>query len=131
MFNALRYVHGWPPCTGGMGDDSEFDYSDATIPGDPTTYEVAGWVRTSLVAADKPRRIVKRWNWVLPGDGTIDVLPLLLDQEGVVTLTITKSGQVDAETRSRVHVVHEGAPGAWVDDLEKLWRWHVAQGIAS
>lgn len=132
IFNRVRYVFGWPPCNGGMGSPGEYSiqYSDATIPVKADGYDVAGFIATGLVEIDKPRRIVRTWNWVLPGPGPFVELSCLLPDDGTVTVEVVKSHARGEEPRALVRLTHAGAPGAWVEELEKLWAWDLARWAA-
>ncbi len=127
-FNRFRYVHGWPPCNGMMGSADEYaqEYYDATLPGEPHGSSRAGFIATRLLDLEKPRRVKRTWNWALPTSGSIDEHPLLLPEDSTFTVTITRSHEKGEEPRALVRVVHDGAPAAWADDLEKLWAWHLA-----
>lgn len=126
LFNRIKYVFGWPPCNGGMGspEPGATAYHDATLP-EYDRYAQVGHIATTLIEATKPKRIVKRWNWVLPGTGAVVNRPLLLTDDSTVTITIASISGAGDDPRCLVRLVHDGAPGAWGRDLEHLWRWHL------
>lgn len=127
VFNRVRYAFGWPPCNGGSGspDASAATYHDATLP-EYDRYTQVGHVVTTPVEELKPKRIVKRWNWLLPGAGPLVHRPFLLDEDSTVTITVASISGAGQEPRCLVRLVHDGAPGTWADDLARLWRWDLA-----
>lgn len=126
LFNRLRYACGWPPCNGGSGSrNSATDYYDATLPEYPGRYEQAGSIAITLLEADKPSRVVRQWNWIAVR-GPLDDAPRLLPSDSTVTLTFTAMKRDDHQPRTLVHLTHDGVPEAWVDDLQALWAWDLA-----
>lgn len=127
LYNRARYVFGWPPCAGTMGspDPAGTVYHDATLP-EYDRYAQVGHIATTEVEALKPKRIVMRWNWVLPGSGPLVNRPSLLAEDSTVTITIASINGADEPPRCLVRIVHDGAPEVWAHDLQQLWRWHLA-----
>ena len=127
VYDVVRHAYAWPPCHASMGslDGGATHYFEATLP-EYDDREDVGYIATTPVEATKPRQVVMRWNWVLPGLGPLAGRPLLLAEDSTVTITVTSIDGAGEKPRCLVRLVHDGAPGAWAHDLEQLWRWHLA-----
>lgn len=126
VFNRVQHVFGWPPARGGMsgGPDSPTQFHDATLPDFEGPYEQVGHIETSTVTAEKPQRIVFRWNWLLDEPVPLTSRVRLLSEDSLVTVELEQiQGRDDARTLVRLR--HEGAPLVWAEDLRALWTWHV------
>jgi hypothetical protein len=128
-FNRVQHAFGWPPCNGIISGRDEFatEYYDATLPGPTDGYEIAGHIATTLMEHTKPTKVVKRWNWLFDGEGTIDQLEPLLTTDSVVTIEVEGGPATDEGPQTLVRLVHSGVPIVWIEDLAHLWRWHLAQ----
>lgn len=134
LFNRIRHAFAWPPCTGGAGSADEpgqTAYYYATLPEYDGVYEDAGQIATTLLQVDKPRQVVKAWNWVPEVDASpsrpypLDQRPRLLPADSTVTLTIAPSLPDGGAPRCTVRLEHYGVPAAWIADLTALWTWHL------
>lgn len=131
VFNQVQHVFGWPPCRSGISgpDPMATMYHAATLPDDSTDYAHVGHIATTLVEVDKPRRVVKRWNWVPEAPGPVMTRPLLLADDSLVTITVERLSGGD-NPRTRVRLTQDEIPQAWVEHLEKLWAWHIRRTVA-
>lgn len=131
LFNRVHRAFAWPPCRGGIfsKDDHATQYYDITLPDESESeseYAQLGCIATTLVELDKPRRVVKRWNWVQQVPGSVDRWPPLLAADSTVTITVEKTHTRGEDPRARVSLTHDGIPTAWIEDLETMWAWELA-----
>lgn len=128
-FNRVQHAFGWPPCNGIISGRDEFatEYYEATLPAPTDGDECAGHIATTLVERTRPTKVVKRWNWLFDGEGTIDQLKSLLMTDSVVTIEVESGPATDEGPQTLVRLVHSGVPLAWTEDLAHLWRWHLAE----
>jgi hypothetical protein len=132
-FNRVRFTRAWPPGNGGALSPYEKVGDQAFYYGDPPDSDglapLLGIIETEVIAVDKPRRLVKAWNWQpagCNGTGPRPDDPRLLAEDSVVTMTFTKSNSIGGDPRTLIAVDHVGVPTEWVDDLDALWRWDIA-----
>lgn len=88
-----------------------------------------GAVRTAFVEIDKPRRAIRRWNWVRRiGDrgpstffGGVDVLA----SDSAITVSLEEQRH-DGEPWTTITVAHDGLPVEWLDDMQTYWEYQLA-----
>lgn len=89
-----------------------------------------GAVRTVFVEVDRPRRVVRRWQWMrLPAsasDTTIDHFVAVLPEESRLTVELTQSRDDHGEAWTEIRVHHENLPVEWLDDMRAWWDLQLA-----
>lgn len=134
LFNRVGCVFGWPPCKGGSGmpgfEVGHENFYDATLPDSEGRHEQHGSIRTTIVEVDKPSRLIRAWNWLLPSpDGSLrlsDHRPLL-DADAVLTLDFVASDSTSEEPSTQVRLRLSGIPVEWKDDFTALWTWDMVR----
>jgi hypothetical protein len=126
IFNRVKHASGWPPARGGVLSLDERVGDECSFYGDPPDSDglapLLGTLQTRVLELDKPQRIVKSWNWTVGGLRRVR----LLDEDSTVIMTFEKVSTRGEDPRTLVTVRHTGVPREWVEDLQRLWAWHVA-----
>lgn len=90
-----------------------------------------GAIQYSFVEVDKPRRAVRRWNWLAhpsPGVPYIDFdqwLPILAE-DSIITVTLEESKDAKGDAWTEVRMRHDGLPVEWMDDMQAWWDLQLA-----
>jgi len=135
LFNRVGYAYGWPLSMGASGNGSLEVGSevrhDATLPDAEDPYDRQGEIRTRILEVDKPSRVVRTWNWLLPTPATSTARSRghkpLLERDAVVTVEFTKAGSPREANLTRVRVRVVGIPAEWEADFRALWAWDIAR----
>jgi hypothetical protein len=138
LFNRVGRVAGWPPTMGGIGVSglevgNEY-FTDATLPDFDGTYAMHGATRTKIVEISKPRRLVKTWNWLIPGPDGSPYLrhhQPLLEHDAVLTIDFIKANSSGEEATTLVRLQLAGIPIEWEDDFRALWTWDAVRFASS
>lgn len=90
-----------------------------------------GAVEYSFAEVDRPRRAVRRWNWLVhpsPGVPYVDIeqwLPVLAE-DSLVTVTLEESKDAHGDPWTEVRMRHDGLPVEWLDDMQAWWDLQLA-----
>ena len=126
VFNRVKLASGSPPARGGVLSLNEEVGDECSFYGDPPDSDglgpLLGTLQTRVLELDKPRTIIRSWNWTVGGVRRVR----LLDEDSTVTMTFKKVNARAEDPRTLVTVRHAGVPREWVEDLQRLWAWHVA-----
>ncbi|HEX5087971.1 MAG TPA: hypothetical protein VFV89_09185 [Nocardioides sp.] len=88
-----------------------------------------GAVLVRFVELDKPRRVVRTWNWVRRvgerGPSPFARGAEVLADDSVLTISLDESKR-DAETWTTIRIEHAAIPVEWVEDLRDYWAYQLA-----
>jgi len=127
LFPRLAYGVSWTPGVPSWRYRASFtlelevpSYASATADHPDQLTGHRGTIRTSIVDVDSPRRITRRWAWLV-NDLTTHTSRVVVDDTRVTT-SIRSRMLRDGSQVCEVEVVHEGLPIEWLDDMEAWWR---------
>ncbi len=88
-----------------------------------------GAVRDRFVELDRPRRVVRAWNWVrrVGERGPSPFAPGadVLTEDSLLTISLEESKR-DAEPWTSIRIEHAGIPLEWIDDLGDYWAYQLS-----
>lgn len=87
-----------------------------------------GTIRYSFAEVDRPRRAVRRWNWLVaprPGAPWEQWKPLLA-ADSVLTITLEEARDATGDAQTEIVIEHDGLPLEWIDDMTAWWDLQLA-----
>jgi hypothetical protein len=133
--HVTSWTHLWAPgrswswVGGGMGD---YDLNvDKWATADDHVDQLSGSrgaIRSSFVEVDRPKRAVRRWNWVIsPGHSAwVGEWHPVLPEDTLLTVTLDQSKDPSGDPWTTIRIHHEGLPVEWLDDMETWWSYQLA-----
>ena len=127
VFPRVAWAVAWPLCRGGaMGDLAvgSSSHHDGTRPGRDSEY---GHISATFQEINKPKLIVKSWNWHTPRHGVAvyGEAPAFLHPSSTIRVELTETVGPSGDRVTSVSIEHGDLPIEWVDDCRSLWRWNL------